>query len=64
MRTFKLLNSVKKTDNQVKVDRLKAQGYEEITEKEENKQEEVKEDKEPKKEPKKASKKDDNKKGE
>lgn len=30
MRTFKLLNSVKKTDNQVKIDRLIAQGYEEV----------------------------------
>lgn len=45
MRTFKLLNSVKKTDNQVKIDRLLAQGYKEITEKEENEQEDVKEDK-------------------
>ena len=46
MRTFKLLNSVKKTDNQVKIDRLKAQGYEEVIEtKEEIKQEYIKDDK-------------------
>ncbi len=47
MRTFKLLNSVKKTDNQVKIDRLKAQGYEEVIEvkEEEIKQEDIKNDK-------------------
>ena len=47
MRTFKLLNSVKKTDNQVKIDRLVAQGYEEVIEvkEEEIKQEDIKNDK-------------------
>lgn len=46
MRTFKLLNSVKKTDNQVKIDRLVAQGYEEVIEvKEEIIQEDIKNDK-------------------
>ena len=46
MRTFKLLNSVKKTDNQVKIDRLVAQGYEEVIEvkEEEIKQEDIKND--------------------
>lgn len=46
MRTFKLLNSVKKTDNQVKIDRLVAQGYEEVIEvkEEEVKEEEIKQE--------------------